>query len=226
MNKLFVSGFLPDRAYKPADRKRFLVSMWLFLGKFRWFRKTDFTSVIRAKKKITLTSHNFPSGQISLLNRVIWLRTEVWSRCNQYRIVKRQQTAYFFVVHSGVSTSRWSVVHTLRIMTDDADASTPQLPGYYLPTTQWTSQAYHYRICLYTYLNVSKGIIIGWSTKQSKSYSHKNVEFIVVFAIVYTEPLSFRTSSSFSVLKIRKIQKSRQCFGKEESACSEIKAET
>jgi len=188
MNKLFVSGFLPDRTYKPSDRNRFLVSMCLFLGKFRWSRKTDFTSVISAQK-ITLTSHNFHSGQISLLNRVIWLRTEVWSCCNQYRIMKRQQTAV--VVHRWVSTSRWSVVHTLRIMTDNADASTPQLPDYYLPTRQWSSQACHYWICLYTYLKVSKGIITGWTIKQSKSYSQKNVEFSVVLAMVYIEPHRF-----------------------------------
>lgn len=131
--------------------------------------------------------------------------------------MKRQQSAYFFVVHSGVSTSRWSVVHTLRIMTDDAYASTPQIPGYYLPTRQWSSQAYHYRIRLYTYLKVSKGIIIGWSTKQCKSYSHKNVEFIVVLAMVYTEPLSFRASSSFSVIKFRKIPKKvKSVLGKRE----------
>jgi hypothetical protein len=118
--------------------------------------------ICNQRKKITLTSHNFPSGQISLLNRVIGLRTEVWSRCNQYGIMKRHQTAYFFVVHGGVSTSRWSVVHTLRIMTDDADASTPQLPGYYLPTRQWSSQAYHYRICICTYLNVRvKGLLLA-----------------------------------------------------------------
>lgn len=49
MNKLFVSGCLPGCTCKPADRMHSLLWMWLFLGKFRWYLKTDFGSVNKNK---------------------------------------------------------------------------------------------------------------------------------------------------------------------------------
>jgi len=62
MNKLFVWGRLSVRSYKPANRKRFVFWMCLFLGTFSRYRKTDFGSVISVKS--TLQSLNFTSVQI------------------------------------------------------------------------------------------------------------------------------------------------------------------